>query len=230
MGYLQHKKYNISIFEHIISLLAPHRCICCSAEGLPLCCSCQSHLPKLDSVVVANTKKRIQQLPDAQNRPLDHLYAATAYIDDAQKLVASLKFHRNRAAAQVIAAVIATKLPSMPANTVITNIPTSQKRIRARGYDQAALIAKYLAAETNLSYAPLLERQSNIRQLGSSRLQRVAQAKNIFSPKSLQLISGSNILLIDDVLTTGATIAEASSILYSANAHSVSAAVFALAL
>jgi ComF family protein len=114
----------------------------------------------------------------------------------------------------------------MPPATVVTHVPTATSRVRRRGYDQAELLARQLAQDLKLPYASLLIRDGQSRQVGATRQARLAQLTHAFRiPKHFP--QNVSILLVDDVVTTGATIETAARILRAAGAKSVSAAVFA---
>ena len=225
MGYLQHKKYNTSIFEHIIGILAPHRCVCCEIEGAVLCKICQNHLPVVDNETVAVALQKLSRLSQSQ-KSIQELYVVCLYIDLPKKLIASLKFERNRAAGGLMAELLANKIGS-GADYLVTHVPTAPRRMRVRGYDQAEVIATHLARQLRIDHKTLLWRKTTARQVGSSRLARLSQSHGEFGVQGNA--ANQDILLVDDVLTTGATLAAAADELYNAGAKSVSAAVFALA-
>jgi ComF family protein len=152
---------------------------------------------------------------------------STEYAATAKELVHVLKFGRAKAAAEVLAEAISDTLPYLPAETIITFVPSAPSRMRLRGYDHAKLIATTLAKQKNLPCLALLSRQTQVRQVGSTRAARFKQIKGAFRELNPSLIQDSTILLIDDVLTTGATIEEAGQVLKRAGAKQVNAAVFA---
>ncbi len=149
------------------------------------------------------------------------------YDAAAKELVYKLKFDRCRKAADDMAALLADCLEVREC-TVISHIPTAPARVRQRGYDQAALIARALARRVGISYATLLVRTGEQRQVGQKRTQRQRQMRNAFRAIRPELLN-QHVLLIDDVLTTGATCEAAAQALKSAGARRVSAAVFAAA-
>jgi ComF family protein len=118
-------------------------------------------------------------------------------------------------------------MPILPQKTVITHLPTASSRIRLRGYDQAQLIAKRLAKSRGLEYQDLLRRSGRSRQVGSSKKDRFKQLSGAFSAKQPRKIKGKHILLVDDVLTTGASIESAARELKACGAKRIEAAVFA---
>lgn len=138
-----------------------------------------------------------------------------------------LKFERAKAAAEDIARIMDENLPLLPEETVVVHLPTAANRIRARGYDQARLIARKLAKSRGLKHQDLLGRKGSIRQVGSSRKKRFKQLEGAFSIKDKSKVRGRNVLLIDDVLTTGASIESAARELQASGAKKIEAAVFA---
>jgi ComF family protein len=146
----------------------------------------------------------------------------------AKDLVHRLKFERARAAAKIMADRVAVTL-SADADLLISHLPTANSRVRQRGYDQAQLIAKRLGKRTGLPYSVLLARQDFSRQLGQTRQMRFKQMQTAFRPVRAGEVEGRRILLVDDVLTTGASLEAAARALRVAGAKRVSAAVFAAA-
>jgi ComF family protein len=155
------------------------------------------------------------------------VHVATSYRGLAKELIARFKFSGARAAAAVVAGVMSPLV--IPQDAVIVPIPTATSRVRLRGYDQATLIAKALASQTNQQYAPALRRTGQHRQVGSSRAQRLKQMKDSFLVWDGAVVQGRHIILVDDVMTTGATLESAADILKTAGAKRVQAVVFARA-
>ncbi len=201
------------IFEHIISAIAPFSCLECRAEGAILCTACQAALP-------ANT------LVDKTTDRSDYM-AVTPYRDVAKDLVHALKFGRARAAADCIAHTMANRIAPPEGSWLVTYIPTAQQRVRLRGYDQAQLIAKHFARYKGLPHASLLARTGVTRQVGSNRNERLQQAHTLFRAKHQPLIADTSIILVDDVITTGASMQAAADVLMGAGAQVVWPVAFA---
>jgi ComF family protein len=112
---------------------------------------------------------------------------------------------------------------------VITWVPLSKKRKRTRGYDQAQLLAKDLASWIQVPYSCLLVKKRNAApQSGSGgREERKANIRDAYRIKDGADIRGKTILLIDDIVTTGATLEECAAVLSSAGAACVKALTIA---
>lgn len=232
--YLQHKKYNMNILEHLIAFLAPHTCLMCRQEGALLCADCMADLPVHRIGCGHCAAVHQHYLCPAARRwdALEHVWAATTYGGIARELVHQLKFERAVAATDTIGRGIARIVSDMSGAdrlTLVTHAPTASARARQRGYDQAELIARRVARELYLPYASLLARRHDKRQVGQSRVVRSTQAATAFRPLSALRVNGQYVLLIDDVLTTGSTLNAAARILRRSGAEAVSAAVFAAA-
>ena len=136
-----------------------------------------------------------------------------------------MKFQRRRAYARSFGVLLAQILPYLPEDTAVVPCPTASKRVRMRGFDQACLIAQSFAAERGLRYQPVLVRTTQVDQIGKRRSERLKQMAGSFRVRRPDTIKGSSILLIDDVLTTGATLEAAAAVLRAAGAKHVDAAV-----
>ncbi len=230
-SYLQHKNYNMSVIEEFFNILAPHQCVACHAEGSLLCQMCTEKINKVPERCYAcgRWSERFRTCRACRRRsPLYSVRTVTAYEGAAKDLLHAVKFARARAGAGVMAAALAATGP-LSKETLITYVPTAPGRVRGRGYDQAALIAKGLSRRLGLPYLPLLARVGGQRQLGQSRAVRKQQMADAFRPLGRIDLRGKHVLLVDDVLTTGATCEAAARTLRRAGAKRVSAAVFAVA-
>jgi ComF family protein len=219
------------IAERLIALIAPHVCKGCGAEGHLLCGTCanglQSVPPRCYRCQRITKDFRVCTSCRSQSS-LFAVWPCTAYTPLPKAVLHSLKFERAQAAARDLAAAMAAKL-DLVGPLVITHVPTVPARVRKRGYDQAALIARELAHLTGIPYIPLLARTGSGRQVGQTRLQRRRQMEGAFRPTAAQVLQNGHVLLVDDVLTTGATCEAAARTLRQAGAKRVSAAVFAAA-
>jgi ComF family protein len=221
------------MLEQLLAIIAPHECLGCSREGLPLCEDCQRRLPGIvpHCYLCGGNTEHFNICAACQDQtPLHRLAQVTPYEGYAKALVYDMKFERKKAAAVPIAHSLARTLQGTSDDiTVITHIPTATNRVRVRGYDQAEQIARELAHVLAVPQASLLLRVGQQRQVGQSRTVRRQQLKQAFACRPSADIAEKHILLVDDVITTGSTLEAAAAVLKTAGARRVSAAVFAVA-
>ncbi len=226
----------MSVFEAIIRPFTPLSCLVCCTEGVLLCSTCQNTAcPPMASRCYRCRQRVISQASQPlcdgcrTQSPLDNVWAGTFYGGLAKQLVHKLKFERLSAASQPMSAVIHHRLPVLPGNLVIVPVPTATKRVRQRGYDQARLLARQVARLQQCKYRRLLGRLGQSRQVGAQRQQRLEQLQSVFYvTKSLpKRRPPRRVLLVDDILTTGASLESAATVLKQAGIQHIDAAVFA---
>ncbi len=112
---------------------------------------------------------------------------------------------------------------SLPSVDTVIPVPLSKQKLRQRGFNQSALLAKSLAgrADTRLSLNSLVKIRDTAPQVGLSAKKRQENIKNAFAVNRKEIIINKNILLVDDVFTTGATIRECSQVLNRAGANEI---------
>lgn len=227
--YLQHIKHNMSFIDRLLTVLTPYECLGCTAEGDLLCAACIQQLTGLPE----RCYRCLLPSPDALTcpacRPASPLYrvrAGSAYSDAAKELVARLKFSGARASARLMAARLVSFVDT---DSMIVPVPTATSRVRSRGYDQAKLLGRELSRQARLPYLDCLVRAGQTHQVGASRQQRLRQLSNAFRVGTSGKVCGRRILLVDDVVTTGATLESAALVLRAAGASRIEAAVFCAA-
>ena len=214
------------LFDHFFRFVAPYDCLNCGREGSLLCAWCRPdvalplpsrcyrcHKLTIDSAVCGTCRRRTV---------LKHVWMATQYDGAMKELIRRFKFERAKDATFVLADILDEAAPYYPAGTVISYVPTATSRVRQRGYDQAAELAKAFARKRGLlPVLPLLYREGQARQVGATRQERLEQLQSALRPRNQGRIQGASIILIDDIVTTGATLEAASKILKQAGAKSV---------
>jgi ComF family protein len=218
------------MIDRLLSILAPHVCIMCGAEGALLCVRCfpdaLDPIPERCYRCSAISANSAVCSSCRRNSPLKHVWITTQYDGPPKELVYKLKFGRTKHAAKVIADHLHETVPDLPSSTLVTFVPTATSRVRQRGYDQTQLIAKAFARHRSLQCAPLLVRYGQSRQVGSDRKHRFDQAAKNYGPLK-NIATSTDVLLIDDILTTGATLESAAKLLKQAGAKTINAAIFA---
>lgn len=221
----------MSFLDQIIGVLAPHNCLNCQTEGKLLCQECVHKLQ-----IIPSRCYRCHKLTDESRtcktcRKMSHLYrlqVGTIYEGLAKSLVWQLKYAGAQAAAKEIADFLATRTKLID-NCLIVPVPTATSRVRKRGYDQAKLIGRSLAKQLGLQYLDCLARIGQTHQIGARRELRLKQLSSVFRVKAGQSVRGLHIILIDDVVTTGASLESAARCLKNEGAARVEAIVFAQA-
>ncbi|MBI2007969.1 ComF family protein [Candidatus Saccharibacteria bacterium] len=165
-----------------------------------------------------------------------YVWVSTNYEAAARELVKIYKFGHQRAAAESLASLmVGTFYYFNPAvhsmtrswNYLIVPVPTATSRIRQRSFDHSAHLACQVARKLKAKHLNALARIGQSRQVGAERSVRLDQPAGNYLVRYPYLIKGQNILLIDDVVTTGATLRATTKILRAAGAARVDALVFA---
>lgn len=205
----------MSFIDKIMAILAPHDCLGCFAEGALLCQTCLAALPSA-------APKRLDG-PD-----LVLVHSATLYSGVAKDLIWKLKSSGAQEAARIMASAMLKLLPASN-DRLIVPVPTATTRVRQRGYDQAVLLAKEISHQSHLPWSKVLVRHGQAHQVGAARGQRIHQLSAAFRIRSGNLVDvdGRYIVLVDDVVTTGATLETVAKVLKQAGAQHVSAITFA---
>ncbi|KAA3647245.1 MAG: ComF family protein [Chloroflexi bacterium] len=140
-----------------------------------------------------------------------------------RKAIHQLKYKRDLALGEILALPLGQILQTeeWPIDLVLS-VPLSQKRLASRGYNQANLLARPLALRLSLRYAPgaLKRVRETATQIGLSPPERHRNVTNAFDA-DLRIVSNSNVLVVDDVITTGATMQACTQSLLDAGAKQV---------
>ena len=118
-------------------------------------------------------------------------------------------------------------LPYMNTKTLVTWIPTSPSRMRVKGFDHSRLIAKELARKRKLNYTELFTRNHETMLHLLTKEERQKNITSMYSARNSFVIKDKTILLVDDIITTGATVSECSKLLKKADAKEVMVVAFA---
>lgn len=202
----------------------PARCVGCRAEGPPICTRCA---PALDARLDLPAGVPIGlpgDLPDGLVQ-VDWCAAFRGVVRDA---LHGIKYGGEQRLAEPLGAAIARRWSRVGVGAeVVVHVPVHPDRARRRGYDQAALIGRVAARRLGLPYLDALVRhRATVAQFDLDRADRasnVAGAFAIRTPDGARALAGRWVLLIDDVMTTGATLSACAEALEAAGALAVSA-------
>ena len=195
--------------------LCPARCLVCAEAAPPetdLCPACRASLPWNDracpgcALPMATTGSPCGACL-CRPPPLGEAHAAFVYAFPLDRLLPRLKFHRDLAAGRLLAGAMAARFAALPRPDALLAVPLHRARLRRRGYDQALELARPLARALDL---PLLE-GALVRTRGTapqSELDAAARRRNLrgafVAPAPAPL--PAHVALVDDVMTTGATV------------------------
>jgi ComF family protein len=209
----------------------PRRCAGCGAGPWPFCAGCAAALEPIEPPWCercgAPSLLPVPRCRDCPPPAVSGVRAPFRYEGPAREAIHRLKFTGWRDVAAALAAAIAACDGQAPAD-VITWVPLSRRRLAERGYDQARALAVALAHETGTPVVRLLRRTvatgPQARRRGSER--REAMRGAFDATRDVP----PRVLLVDDVLTTGATVAACAEALRDAGASQVHVAVAARAV
>jgi predicted amidophosphoribosyltransferase len=196
------------------------------AEGLvpSLCVACRRPC-RAGAVVCTRCGRRLaaaEPLTGIGPAGIDRVWSSAPHEGVARDLVGALKFRRLLSVVELMADRIQWLAPSDLLGGTVVPVPTARLRAAARGFDPATEIAIALAARTGLSMLPCLVRGGGGRQLGKRRAERIAHPPLVRAAGE----APRSVLLVDDVLTTGATLSSCARALRSAGAIRVVAVTF----
>ncbi len=216
------------MIDTLLSLVAPHHCCGCNKIGSLLCPNCKYNITsETKSVCLACERPSFGAgVCNTCKVPYDRAWFVGERKDVLQRLVGLYKFERTKSAYRDLAVLLDDTLPQLPASTVIVPVPTVPAHVRERGYDHTLLLARRLGRVRKLPVTRLLVRSTNTMQRHATAAARGFQAKSAFKLVG-NVDKNINYLLIDDVVTTGATVRYAAKVLKDAGAGQVWVAVLA---
>jgi len=207
------------LLYEVSDFLFPSRCVACRTAGAYLCARCLAALPRARSP----QESFIEAIFEYRSAPV-------------RRAIWKLKYSGVRALATLFGAILYERIFALIAEEaefgkrelhLLIPIPLSRKRLKERGFNHAALIAESLATldrESTLSYEPAVlqkirdtKNQMTIR----DKAARLANIRGSFGVHTPERVRGKSVILVDDVTTTGATLAEARAALLAAGAKEV---------
>jgi ComF family protein len=215
------------VLKTLGELLFGGSCFLCRGKADALLCGpCDADLPRLGAeccprCALASPAGAVCGRCLTQPPNFDATVAALAYRFPADVLVHALKFRSELALAPLFAALLSKKLAAGERVDCILPVPLSGGRLRERGYNQSLEIGRSLGRATGARLAPeLCERRRDT--LAQAELPLAERAKNVRGAFHCpRLLEGANIAVLDDVMTTGATLDEIAATLKRAGAARV---------
>ena len=198
----------------LLEFALPQRCPGCGVETPAerlLCARCVTRLPRLDVALCARCLCDEQPADRCRAHPGDAVHAAYLYDERVALLVHALKFGARPRLARAFAPALVEALPAERRRPAfVTAVPLHSTRLRERGYDQAGCLAEALADQLGVPFVPGVLRRTRATRAQSglgagARRRNVRGAFRVVRPA---WVRGHEVLVVDDVLTTGATLHE----------------------
>lgn len=230
------KAYLRNLGDRFLDLLFPPRCIGCRRPGTWLCADCLGQIPRICPPVCARCGTPVAKegiCSRCQHAPLRiEGIRAAAYFDGVLRdAVHHLKYRRRKALAEPLGSLMAAcwKEAAAPADVVVP-VPLHAARLRERGYNQAALLARVLARQAGMAVneQTLVRQRATAAQVGLDLARRQENVRGAFCCVDSAL-ANAHVLLVDDVCTTGATLEACALALYDGGALQVHALTLARA-
>lgn len=214
----------MSLAHRISQILFPPKCVLCgnllAREETDLCRSCRTE--------ISDFPKPKRAIPF-----LESWTALWYYEGNVRQSLLRFKFSNRRSYADAYGRLLAMKLSrEYPEGfDILTWVPVSGLRRFRRGYDQVELLARATARELGMEVTPTLKKfRHNPPQSGiTGQAQRRANVLNVYRASNPELFRGKRVMLLDDIVTTGATVSEAARILLTSGAEEVHCAAIAAA-
>ncbi len=221
--------------QALLHLFYPHICLQCGMDELRkkqiICDTCEASLP-------------FTHFEQLQNNPIEKIFWGRVSIKNAtavlyftkesivQKIIFELKYKQNKKAGYLLGRLMAIELlnnKKFKEIDYLIPIPISKSKIKKRGFNQSLLICESMVASSYHVpiFTGLLKSKAATTQTHKDRLQRAAQTSSLFSVTQLAQLKGKHLLIIDDVITTGATLEAACHCLLEAQPASIQIATAA---
>jgi len=213
------------IKNYLLDLVFPVQCLGCGQGDLYLCARCLESILLIDYFVCPVCRRPSangQTCLNCQSKTrLDGLIYALNYEQPlVRQAIHAIKYSFIQDLMPTVAELLIKVLDQSRFHQdfradVVVPIPLHRQKLAQRGFNQAKLLAEILAQKYSWKIDnKILQRTKSTRsQTGLPRLRRLTNVKDIFSVKAPESIKNKNIILVDDVCTTGATLEEAAKIL-----------------
>lgn len=229
-------------FNDLFNIISPEgiKCIICDNEldhnnSFCMCKSCFQKLPTIKKACIrcgAEIFSKANLCLDCkqEQRMFDRALSPFNYEDEIVNLVYRFKYGGEQYLAKYLAFFMIQKIIEENLNfDIIIPVPLSKKRKKLRTFNQAELLAKYIAQSLNkpLDTTSIIRVKDTLTQTHLTKQQRVENLKDAFKVENKDKIKGKKILLVDDIFTTGSTSNEIAKVLKDNNSSNVYLVTFA---
>jgi len=214
----------------VAAFALPQRCPCCGGPGEAatlLCAPCLAAVPPFGAPLCARCLARGAAGDGCDAHPAFRVWAGRVYDEAMAAVVHALKFEGRPRLATALAGVLASALPPAVRPDLVVAVPLDPARRRERGYNQAACLGRALAERLDTVYLDdALVRVRATRP--QARLDPAARRHNVrgaFRACGAGRLRGREVVVVDDVITTGATLEACLAVLADAGARATGVAV-----
>jgi ComF family protein len=212
--------------KNLLDLIFPKQCIVCKKEGVYLCEDCLSmiNINPFKYCLCEKIRKE-DKCENCKNRSLDKIYSASSLNDKIVRLaIHKFKYSHIKELSVPFAFLILRHLQIVKCQIddfILMPIPLSDKKKKKRGFNQSEEIAKVISEATKIEndFNCIIKIKDNKSQTELTKKERFENVKNTF--KIVKNVKNKNILLLDDVYTTGATMEECAKSLKESGASKV---------
>ena len=221
-------------WRRLTEALFPARCLGCLRRGIALCDTCRAELPYLPPGVCRRCALRRVGTGTCRgcarlSPVVSGIRAAFTYEGAARAAILALKFRAGRYLTPLMGELLRVELGRQPLQVdVVVPVPLAPRRLKTRGYNQALLLAEQVVtAAGGARVANALERSERPAQSTLDSEARLRNLEGAFRCAQPGQIVGRRVLLVDDVVTTGATASACADTLAEAGARRITVLAFA---
>lgn len=220
MNFLRGARWVSSVWDAFLNFLYP-----------PICVICKTSLVAPEKLVCNNCWQKLQPDGLVQHERISsgeqlEIHSVWEFSDDVQTLIHELKYHGKKSLSEHLGHQMANLIPranALMAANLLVPVPLHRARLRERGFNQSLLLCQAISCHSGIPVEPgtLKRSKSTKTQAKLSAAERVQNVATAFRITDTSRIAGKRIVLVDDVLTTGATLRACAGVLRQGGATSV---------
>ena len=206
---LKERIHKLNIIEKLLNIIFPIQCGICGKLGNNICDECYNNLKKYEI-----------------RKQYEDVFFAYKYEGIIRNLIIKYKFNDKAYLYKTFSEILLKNknlCKFLESYDIIIPVPLHKKRLKERGYNQADLITKEIAKNSGLMYyRDVLIKNKNIKPQSVKNVQdRINDVLGIYEVKNIYLLDNKNVLIFDDIYTTGSTTKECKKVLLDAGANKV---------